>query len=817
MAAPVPLTLGPYTPDVKRDNGNLVEIKLPYDLRPMGIPHILTQTNLLNNAFTNRLYKSITDIPDRDCTFFAKQVHGGIRLNNNQNVFDTSITIDGVIYNGGEHVGSGVSGFVYKFKTGASARHTVCLKFQLLETDDSINTFIKEGIIHHILYESTKYNTHTDCQYVPEFKKISRIKMKLQDLYGYSSRTYNFGIYIVQLCEGDYDSISNKKKTNEYAIMQISRKLDRLWELYKFNHCDFHAKNSLYINDSVGNIGFLLNDFGYSAITLKEYGTAKKLSINTKSYIQRESRDLTHLIAYLRKFKDSFKSIGNSYDIGTRILSNKLYKDLETLANTTYQYRGVPHFVVYDWMDNLANDNPSGNPLTYVETYNTAVNPIIDSGGCIPAKIAWVGAVPPPAPGAPPVPPPAVALNAPARAVVAILNAAAATYTRDRTDANASAWINAFRALCTYTKNNPNQTLYIEVYNSLQTIISESERAGSPLNNSIGRTVAQIKAGIQTKLADLGRVNPQRAQFERTAAATYKGSPTNPNKSEWIQKFVEVKQQLGQRGADERLAKAVLFAQQDIYKEAVKGGPMGIHLDTFKQMIGDQIVSRNDPDPTKDTKEVILRSIVFGSIVSPIPPPDMSLVKTEIQTIFDNLLQLTRPPVVPQAPPAAHQRARSPAPRGVNPTGPAPPPPGFILGRQIRVGIQGIIFEYIPAPQAAPAPPAAESQPPRGQQAWEAAGQLAHGLGEVARGAVRLGVITAAEAIAQIRANPIQGGITVAAVGIFAMFHLRHQEEPQQGGIYQLTQLQKNRYTRRRSKKLSRRKKQKKSRRYGRR
>jgi hypothetical protein len=643
MAAASPLRPGPLTADVRRDNGYLVEIKVPYDLTPMGIAHTLVVGDLFNNPdFTNALFdNSITMVDTRACTFkahFYLHPREGRKIKllpnrgiNPLNITPLNITIEGIPYTDGILVGSGAYGFVYSFKLNGSANRNICIKFQLLDDEHKKDSFVKEGIINHIIYESTKYNTHTDCQYTPEFRKMFKIELPLYGDTGYKIGNYYFGMYIVQLCNGDYNSlITDPGFSNSNAFMQLARKLDRLWELYNFNHGDFHAKNSLFIG-SGANRQILLTDFGFSAITLKASNGRGTLDINTKGHRQRQERDLTHLVAYLRKWFNTFKSLddlraeaaaaaatpwhvrprpqpppqpwpGANYAVGTRILSDVMYNDFQAIANRIPIYQGVPHFVVYDWMDNLANNNPSGNSLTYVETYNTAVNPITDAraGGCIPAKIAWAGpapgagAVPPPGAGAGAVPPPgagagagpppgagagavpppgagavpqpaagpapAAALNAPARAVVVRLNTAAQTYTSDRTDVNATAWINAFRALCTYTKNNPNQNLYIEVYNSLQSIIQESERAGSPLNNSIGSTVAQIKADIQTKIADLGRVNPQRAQSERTAAATYKRSPTNSTKDEWIRKFVEVKQQLGQAGADARLAKAMLFA-----------------------------------------------------------------------------------------------------------------------------------------------------------------------------------------------------------------------------------------------------------------
>jgi hypothetical protein len=297
-------------------------------------------------------------------------------------------------------IGSGAYGAVYRI-TGVTTGQTFCCKVQTYGRGAAGYKILKEAIIQHIIYETTKNNNHYDCIYTPKVykvcidtttKKIIIIQELLQN-----ARTLDD---IVR------NNLARGLGINDPYFIRIARKLQNLWRLYDFNHGDFHAGNILIAN---GNPKLI--DFGRSSVTINGRTLYVEPLADIGNTLSVQGRDMTHLFSYLK---------GRYHRNDSAILTSSFSRAVETaLSNMRLGqlwYACSPYF-------NGGNDNRAAWPATILDNFNTR-NPIGDDqafcgarvapGAAAPGPAAGFGAAgaaapPPPAPGFGAAPPPPAA------------------------------------------------------------------------------------------------------------------------------------------------------------------------------------------------------------------------------------------------------------------------------------------------------------------------------------------------------------------------------------------------------------------------
>jgi hypothetical protein len=416
------LVLGPDTKNPIQDRGSLVKISLPYDLRPMGINDTLVSEPQRKDTYyslvSDTLYSNLTEIDEADCVFeinmedanrpdgtsYKKFALQPIGVN-----FTRSIKIDRGYYDYSAYVGEGMPldirthyWPIYKFKKRGSSKE-ICVMFRILNSEVLKSAFVSEAIIHHTLQKSTQYKTHEDCQYVPDFR-VYRARLPVTDTKTGSEDDYDFGIYIIDtVLEGTYENIldagvgdpegAEYDDVNENgistAVIQVARKLDRLYELYKFNHGNLSPNSIVYVRDSSGKKQYLLNNFMLSSLQF-DTNTESKYLINMSNTPIREDIDLTTLITHLKGYKDAYQAGGYLYNFGIRLVSDSMY-------GSFYMYNNLrPWDGIHIWLSHTFSEFDSyvfkdSIPIHVLSYYNQGPDYITGAGECDSPMIKWTG------------------------------------------------------------------------------------------------------------------------------------------------------------------------------------------------------------------------------------------------------------------------------------------------------------------------------------------------------------------------------------------------------------------------------------------
>ena len=362
--APQYLFLGPDTTESYRDRGNLKKITLPYTLPTAFFPGGATLT--VGQDFDD-LFRRLTVVNSSHAPAFGQNTHTmqvtppPITLTTAQGHFGRQLNVNGSVYTIGASFGS-QSAFGALFHCTAPAGR--CLKIQLLDTDIRRRDFLKEGIINHIISASTNIDIHEDCQYAPTIHEMFLLR------YGHNT----YGCYIVD----EYTKSINTITITKPAIIQISRKLDRLWELYQFNHGDSHSGNFLFYNAGPGSYSYVLTDFGFSELTLRD-SLDHELIIKTETpapYIRKEGRDLSLLCLFLKFQTNTGVTLTNGnplIDASGLALINAIVTT--AFYNNVRSYQGGFNFPqsIRSYMNTY--DNPSAHPRTVLHAYNNPPAP----------------------------------------------------------------------------------------------------------------------------------------------------------------------------------------------------------------------------------------------------------------------------------------------------------------------------------------------------------------------------------------------------------------------------------------------------------
>ncbi len=213
---------------------------------------------------------------------------------------------------------------------------------------------VKEAIINYIIFETSKYSNHYDCPYCPEIYVINTFT---------DANDNEYCVYISEKLESNQNlnqklyEIANPSTFITKSINRIARKLDVLWTLYKFNHCDLHSSNVLY-KDTEENPNFKLIDFGESVLTLSNTNKSHSIEINCKNHLQKSGRDLFHLLWSLKKPM-------NFLD-GHPFLDETIVYRLED--SEPYEPRELDEIAA--WFDNGLNIADQTTPEVFLKKYN---------------------------------------------------------------------------------------------------------------------------------------------------------------------------------------------------------------------------------------------------------------------------------------------------------------------------------------------------------------------------------------------------------------------------------------------------------------
>ena len=259
-----PLSNGAQFPLLVRDT-EMPSITFPINLASIGINYTIDSGHCDFNEIARQLIKCYAS----DLTL--QSVYGQSDKSINGTYFGVPNLLG---FNILQRIGkASLYGQIFKVlynSPGASSHgQEYIAKFQRVD-NNGFNTaanIVSEGITQYIISTTTKEKNHHDCKYAPELRGILHVDV------------YDAGImvpYIVHIQEvvngetlGDIikTNINMSANVHPYFIM-IARKLDRLWDLYQFNHGDFHAVNTMFqrVYDQYGRelLSPRLIDVGFS-------------------------------------------------------------------------------------------------------------------------------------------------------------------------------------------------------------------------------------------------------------------------------------------------------------------------------------------------------------------------------------------------------------------------------------------------------------------------------------------------------------------------------------------------------------------------
>jgi len=296
---------------------------------------------------------------------------------------DGTFSFNGKTYTCGDKIGER-SAFGNLFNITDTAGNEYILKMQGNNDD-----MLREIIVQHILFESTKFKNHVDCPYVPQIfavfianvlergNSVSNLCFIQQKL------TNTLKYYIANNYPGDIRGIEPRKE----AFIRIARKLNNLWEMYKFNHCDFHSGNQMYIEQD-GRVSWRLIDFGQSLLEFN--GRPLQVQFKTIATVMKEGRDFSHLFAFLTEYS---MSLTDSDEIKLQIMGpiltvlnvflKTLYSSIPEREQDGYKFMGARYYF-------NEKDHPPAHPREILRVNNTAPF-ITDVGTCNPLLIDLPG------------------------------------------------------------------------------------------------------------------------------------------------------------------------------------------------------------------------------------------------------------------------------------------------------------------------------------------------------------------------------------------------------------------------------------------
>jgi hypothetical protein len=238
-----------------------------------------------------------------------------------------------------------------------------------------------EGLIQHIVYESTKERNHFDCAYAPKMYGIFIMDIQSGNLNGV------YTAYIQEKLTNTVKFFVQGKALSEPEItvefVKLARKLQNLWAMYEFNHCDFHGGNAMYIEEGTTK-SWRIIDFGKSL--MKFNGNPLGVStIDQTEYANEsnEGRDLTHLMGY---FKNN-NLLDYRHEIPRYVLGIDDQTDMSFLEDTLAFERPIvtvpgvnAYWGAFTWFN--TNNRPEGNAMNVLTTFNNVPPFITDTTIC---------------------------------------------------------------------------------------------------------------------------------------------------------------------------------------------------------------------------------------------------------------------------------------------------------------------------------------------------------------------------------------------------------------------------------------------------
>lgn len=197
------------------------------------------------------------------------------------------------------YLGTGAYGHVFKGDLGGLP---VAVKFEQVGHRKQKEKAYMEMLVHHFIHTATAGTNHEDCSYAGKVYTTGRME-------GYMSIKGNdpppgmyplitdISVIVMELATGDllsYLAENNSSEVGTQVAMKMARKLEVLYNLYKYNHCDLHVGNVLVYGD--GNIK--LADFGMSSMVI---GSLDIEVAPNFGYMYRRSRDMIILLFSMHK------------------------------------------------------------------------------------------------------------------------------------------------------------------------------------------------------------------------------------------------------------------------------------------------------------------------------------------------------------------------------------------------------------------------------------------------------------------------------------------------------------------------------------
>ena len=333
-------------------------LTFPINLRPIGIDRELTNfadigaigLGMLQGIQLNNF--AVVRVPDG---------YGG---HNNRIQFRNAEA-------GGANIGNFISaiGDVSTFGMLASITGGKCIKLQKIGGHgQSLQDYLREIIIQFIFYESTKYNNHYDCPYVPKVYGVYRFNRPAswpapaETWIAYVQEYYEHGRTI-------NNRIDNARNTFDGTteLILTARKLQNLWSMYQFNHGDFHPGNIMCINPPGGGTSIRIIDFGKSIININGSTLHGNPADPYTALRSSQGRDLTALFSYISQIHATALISGNQIirDGYNQIILDGhpvLIRNILAGLNRTHWH------ATYNWF-NGAGSNPAAYPATVIQTY----------------------------------------------------------------------------------------------------------------------------------------------------------------------------------------------------------------------------------------------------------------------------------------------------------------------------------------------------------------------------------------------------------------------------------------------------------------
>ena len=251
-----------------------------------------------------------------------------------------------------------------------------------MHTDEDKIEIIKEIIIQQYIHKATSYNNHDDCSYTGQIITVGKSKenIVIRD----TPQITDICVIIMELASMDLSQflIANGALNADAtrACILLARKLDNLWKAYKFNHCDFHAKNILlYYTDSAGGAGgagaggavnnlssynLKLADFGFAQLKITNplnRSESLPLIVKNYGYISKPERDIVLLLADFICHRNCEAELEGQDDVNNKKARLGVRINYQSYINTNDFPRCIPDTILDKYNSvQLIKDNPCG-------------------------------------------------------------------------------------------------------------------------------------------------------------------------------------------------------------------------------------------------------------------------------------------------------------------------------------------------------------------------------------------------------------------------------------------------------------------------